>query len=450
MSGNVIAFRNPASPIAHFIRLGEVHKKFGELYAAGRLPVRRIVVEASRFLHQKDFIAELRRDGVEIVLDPQTAELAARLRFAGAVLSAPWASGLNGRPLGPECFTSHSTVDVVGQIARFAVAQGVDAVLAPTHFLADPGYDGWFGIDRAACVALRTALDREGGRHIAIDYPVIHSHVAMNDSQTRSDIVKGLVDLPFDNLWLRMSGLGHEARPQTTRQFLLSLQGMHNLGRPIIIDHLDGLLGQAILAFGGASGLAHGIMERNQFDARSWHKEPQPRDEDSEFGRTTYVPIPGLGRSLKRNELEYLATARGGKRAVGCQDICCAHGVANMVSDTRQHVARQAFAAVEVFTPIPDHNREQFFLEKPLRDTERVARTVKDLRPNPKDAERCGIDEKGMASLAKRLTEHHGRLLKLSDTLTLMHETRGKGAPRAKTAGGPRIANQSSNLVQRR
>jgi hypothetical protein len=215
MSGNVIHFRNPASPIAHFIRLGEAHKKFGELYAAGRLPARRIVVEASRFLFQKDFVADLKRDGVEIVLDPQTAELAARSRFAGAVRSTPWANASGDKPLGPEFFSSHAPTDVIGQIARFAIVHGVDAVLSPTHFLADPGYESWFSVDRAACIALRTALDREGGRHIAIDYPVIHSHVAMNDGQTRSDIVTGLVDLPFDNLWLRMSGLGHEPKPQS-------------------------------------------------------------------------------------------------------------------------------------------------------------------------------------------------------------------------------------------
>jgi hypothetical protein len=446
MSGNVIAFRNPASAIAHFIRIGEAHKKFGELYAAGRLPTRRVVVEASRFLFQKDFIGGLRHDGVEIVLDTQVAELAARARYAGAVRHAPWA--VQGQMLGPHQFAANAPADIIGQIARFAIAQGVDTVLAPTHFLADPDFADWLKIDHAACLTLRAALDREGGKHIAIDYPVIHSHVAINDGTTRSEVVTALADLPFDNLWLRMSGLGHEARPQTTRQFLLSLQGIHNLGCPIIIDHLDGLLGQAILAFGAASGLAHGIMERNQFDARAWHKDPEPRDEDSEFGRTTYVPIPGLGRSLKRNELEYLSTARGGKRAVGCQDVCCAHGVTNMISDTRQHAARQAFAAVEVFAPIPDHNREQFFLEKPLRDTERIARTIKDLRPSLKDAARLGIDEKGAASLAKRLTEHHGRVLKLSDTLTLMHETRGKGAPRAKTASGPRTAAHPGNVQQ--
>ena len=445
---NVIAFRNPASPIAHFIRIGEAHKKFGELYAAGRLPIRRVVIEASRLLFQRDFIADLRRDGVEIVLDTQVAELSAKARFAGAVRHAPWA--VAGELLGPQHFAANASTDIIGQIARFAVAHNIDTVLAPTHFLADPDHTDWLSIDRASCLALRAALDREGGKHIAIDYPVIHSHVAINDGSQRSEVVGALNDLPFDNLWLRLSGLGHEAKPQTTRQFLLSLQGIHNLGCPIIIDHLDGLLGQAALAFGAASGLAHGIMERNQFDARSWHKEPEPRDEESGFGKTTYIPIPGLAKSLKRNELEYLSNARGGKRALGCQDVCCSHGVTNMVSDTRQHAARQAFAAVEVFTPVPDHNREQFFLEKPLRETERIARTIKDLRPNAKDAARFGIDEKGAASLTKRLTDHHGRVVKLGDTLTLMHETRGKGAPRAKTASGPRISGHSDNIQQMR
>ncbi|MEW6437794.1 MAG: hypothetical protein AB1508_11590 [Pseudomonadota bacterium] len=450
MAARVIQFRNPATPIAQFIRVGEAHKKFGELHAAGRLPAKRVVIEGSRLLIQKDLIAALKRDGIEIVLDPQTAELAARGRFSGAVRHAPWATAAVGQPLGPEHFVANARTDVIGQIARFAVAQGVDTVLAPTHFLADPDYNEWLRVDRDACVTLRRALDREGGANIAIDYPVIHSHVAIHEAAVRSEVIDALMDLPYDNLWLRMSGLGHEARPQTTRQFILSLQSMHNLGCPIVIDHLDGLLGQAVLAFGGASGLAHGIMERNQFDARSWHKDPRPKDEDGDFGRTTYVPIPVLGRALKRNELELLSAARGGKRAVGCQDICCADGVANMIADTRQHAARQAFAAVEVFAPIPDHNREQFFLEKPLRETERVARTVKDLKPPPKEAERLGIGQEAMVNLFKRLTEHHGRIVKLGDTLALMHEARGKGAPRAKSAAGPRHSLNTHNIEEKR
>lgn len=450
MDTNVIPFRNPASPIAHFIRVGEAHKKFGELHAAGRLPVRRVVIEASRFKFQREFIADLKREGVEIVLDPQTAELAAKARYAGAVRHAPWASAANGGLLGPHFFAATAAADVIGQIARFAVLHGVDTVLAPTHFLADPGFKEWLRVDGAACQELRKALDREGGSHIAIDYPVIHSHVEINEGAVRSGIVDVLADLPCENLWLRLSGLGHEAKPRTTRQFLLSLQAMHNLGRPIIVDYLDGLLGQTVLAFGAASGLAHGIMGQSQFNARAWHKEPKAKDDDDAFGRTTYVPVAGLGRSVKRKELELLATARGGKLAVACQDECCPHGVANMISDPRQHAARQALATVEVFVPIPDHSRERFFLDKPLRNTERIARTIRDLKPQVKEAERLGIDERGMNSLMQRMADYHGQLLKLTDTLALMHEARGKGAPRAKTAAAPRTSTSRSNKIEKR
>jgi len=53
-----------------------------------------------------------------------------------------------------------------GQIARFAIEYQVDAVLAPTHFVGDPNFKGWFTVDQASCRALRRALDREGGSAI--------------------------------------------------------------------------------------------------------------------------------------------------------------------------------------------------------------------------------------------------------------------------------------------
>ncbi len=441
MSGNVIELRSPTRPIAQFVRIGSAHRKLGELQAAGRLPVRRVVIEAARFTHQKELIDVFRRDAVEIVLDPQVAELAALEKASGVARNAPWAQAAEGGLLGPAFFQSGSKVDVVSQIARFAVENAVDTVLTPTHFIADPQFNGWFAIDRAACIALRRALDREGGSSIAIDYPVIHSHVALNDQAIRSDIQKGLEDLPIDNVWIRPSGLGNEPKPLATRQFITSMSALHNLGKPVIIDFLDGMLGQAVLAFGAASGLAHGIGEQNQFDARSWHKEPKQREEGAGFGRTIYVPIPGLGRSVSRAELELLASARGGKRAVACQDACCAHGVADMSRDHRQHAARQAFACVEVLAGVPDMSRERFFLDKPLREAEKLARTIKDLRPSEKDAERLGVN---LESLSKRMADHHERIVKLEDALGHFHDSRGKSAPRAK-ACEPRNSHDMMN-----
>lgn len=54
---NVIQFPHPTAPvqpIAHFIRLGEWgYNKLANLHAIGRLPARRVVVDASRMKHQK-------------------------------------------------------------------------------------------------------------------------------------------------------------------------------------------------------------------------------------------------------------------------------------------------------------------------------------------------------------------------------------------------------------
>lgn len=188
MSAEILCFPHPTAPIqpiAHFIRIGEAHRRLSDLHAAERLPARRVVIDSSRFRFQRELIDAFRKSGAEIVLDTEAAELAALAKFQGQVRKAPWAAVCDGRPLGPQHFAATAATDVIGQTARFAVEQQVDTVLAPTHFLADPKFPTWFNVDRIACLALRASLDREGGSHIAIDYPVIHSHVALNDDAVR-------------------------------------------------------------------------------------------------------------------------------------------------------------------------------------------------------------------------------------------------------------------------
>lgn len=433
MSADILSFPHatpPIQPIAHFIRIGEAHKRLSDLHAAERLPAKRVVIDTSRFRYQKELIDEFRKSGAEIVLDTEVAELAAPAKFQGQVRNAPWAAACDGKPLGPQHFAANASTDVIGQIARFAVENRIDAVLAPTHFLSDPLFSGWFSVDRAACLALRAALDREGGSHIAIDYPVIHSHAALNDGAVRSELLNGLADLPFDNVWMRASGLENNAGPLTTKRFLSAMSGLHNLGKPIIIDYLNGLTGAAALAFGVVSGAANGIEERERFDARLWHKPPPERNDDDNFGRTVRIVIPGYGRSFTIKELELLASARGGKKLVACGDRkCCLHGLPDMISDHREHAAYQSFSAIESMAAIPDLNRERYFLNGPLKQARRRARMIKDLRPTQKEADIRGVD---LQSLLKRTNDHSGKINKLYTTLERYHESRADGAPRAR------------------
>ena len=88
VAAQILPFPNPpaglAAPIACFIRVGEAHRKFADLHAAGRLPARRAVIEASRFRRQRELVTALREAGAEIVLDTGSG----RTRGPGEVFRA--------------------------------------------------------------------------------------------------------------------------------------------------------------------------------------------------------------------------------------------------------------------------------------------------------------------------------------------------------------------------
>lgn len=411
--------RAPAQPVADFLRIGETgHRLLGDLHAEGRLPARRIVVDASRFRYQKELVDAFRADGAEIVLDTKAAELAAPAKFGGVPRDAPWSASAEGKPLGPEHFHKRAPSDVIGQIARFAVEQRVHAVLAPGHFLREGIKSKWFAVDREACLALRAALDREGGGEIAIDYALV---LAFNDNEIRGEIVAGLQDLPFDNLWVRASGFGSDAAPATTRRFITALWGLHNLGRPIVADYLGGTVGLASVAFGAVCGLAHGLGERERFDARSWH-QPPPVRRDEGGGPVTRIPVSGLGRSFTIAELRQLAGARGGTRLVVCGDrACCPNGLDNMIQNPRRHAAYQRFRQIRDLERTPDLKRVRHFLDGEMTRIDRAARQVK----------RLNIGEERMT---KMLAEHSSRMERLRETLEHLHEVHADDHPRSPEA----------------
>jgi hypothetical protein len=215
MSENVVYLHPQPEPVAHYLRLGAFHRQVEKLLAAGRLPVARVVVEASAFTHQKDVVRQLVDAGREMTLDTNVAELSAVGRYGGAAKSAPWAHSEG--PLQPEHFARGSRHDVIGKIARFAVEHGFHAVQAPAHLL-EGSTDAWFGIDRQACKDLRRALDVAGGATIAIDYPLTLKYGSLRDPAQRRVLIAGLSDLPFENLWLRVSGFGADAEAPMLRR----------------------------------------------------------------------------------------------------------------------------------------------------------------------------------------------------------------------------------------
>jgi hypothetical protein len=351
-------------------------------------------------------------------LDTKAAELSAQAKFSGYARGAPWAAVGNGKPLGVGHFAPDAACDVIGQIARFAVENAVDAVLSPSHFLAKGSKTDWFAFDCRACSALRRALDRLGGRHIAIDHQLVVPHVILDDVGERGTMVEALKDLDFDNLWLRASGFGSDAGPLSTRRYNNSLCALHNLGRPIVADYLGGLISLAAETFGAISGFAEGIGERERFNARDWHNAPAPRDDDQPYGPTKRVMISGFGRSVTVGELMQLSEAKGGRRLVACGDrSCCPHGLDDMLKNPKRHTINQRLQQVREMEKVPDLNRAQHFLDGEMSRADRLARQIKELK----------VDER----LRSRLSSYSRRMEKLRAALEHFHETRGNDVPRA-------------------
>lgn len=198
------------------------------------------------------------------MLDTNVAELSTVGRYGGAAKSAPWAHP--ERPLQPEDFVLGSDHDVIGKIARFAVEHGFHAVQAPTHLL-EGSTDARFGIDRQACEDLRRALDATGGAAIAIDYPLTLKYGSLRDPAQRRVLIAGLKDLPFDNLWLRVSGFGADAEAPMLRRYIAAAVDFQQLDRPIVADGVGGLAAVAVAAFGAAGGVSHGLGEKERFAA---------------------------------------------------------------------------------------------------------------------------------------------------------------------------------------
>ena len=396
------------TPIGHAIRTGELsYRRLQDLYAGGRLPARAVIVDASKARFQKEFIRSLRASGADVTLDPKVAELSEVGKFSGSAMGTPWAVEDARRPLEPDDFEREAGTDLFGKIARVAAELGVTSVMSPTHFLR-PGVDNvWLPIDCQSVAFLRDALDREGARHVGIDYPLILPHTRLLDEQYLRRILTALCGLPVDNLVLRLSGFGADSGPHTVKRTLAAIRELHALGYPILLDYVGGLVGLGALAFGIVSGIAHGIGERDRFDARSWNRPPKQSSADRSFGRPIYIPLPGLDKSFRKKDLETIASTARGRRLVACGDRdCCPRGLTSMLDNHRSHIARQKFRAIDALFAVPDARRIDHFINMELRAAERLAR----------DLVHLDIDDGG---LNKALSDWRKRI----DSMTRMFET---------------------------
>lgn len=430
--------KGTATALDLFLRVGGAH--YGQvevLYAEGRLTsLRRAIFDASMLKHQLSFLKTLRDDGVELTLDPKAAELAALNRFDGRAKGAPWSGGILHLP---DQFDESRCRRLAEDIAREAIEKQFDRVFSPTHYLRDGVLDRWFRIDMRLCELLRSALDREGGAHIAIDYVVIIDQQKLRDDSVRAALLSQLAPLPFENVVLRISHFGSDASPTAIKELINLLGRFHNFGHPVLIDHVGGMVGRALLSFGAASAIAHGLDEHHRFDASSWNRpkrEPDPEDDEKRGGGAAKrVAVPLFDRSFTVPELTALANAKGG-RLIVCQDPNCCRGLGDMIKHSKRHSITQEGRLMETLNRTPDQMRAQHFLDVELANVDRFGRQLKDLKPvvaelRPRKGQTAA---EAAEKLVERLAKHSQRNEKMRSTLEHLHSVRGLDLPRAPEA----------------
>jgi hypothetical protein len=405
MTSNVVHLHRAPQPIGHYLCVGPSgHRQLETLIASGCLPFDRIVVDAAAVTQQRDLIEAMRNSGCELVLDTNVAELSAIGRYQGFAKRAPWANP-NG-VLRSDQLISGSNYDAMGQIARFALRHGFHAVQSPTRLLENSAGPS-LAIDCANNEALRRALDIEGGSGIAIDYSLITTSSVIKDPVQRRAILSALASLPFENLWLRISGFGSDATGVGPRRHIAAIIDLHDLKRPVIVDCVGGIAALAVVAFGAAGGLAHGVVEKERFDAGGWKK---PRQEGG-GGRERRILFPGLDRLLSENQTETLMAAAGARRLLSCPDpACCPIGLDDTIRDYKGHYLNQRSRQIRSLSAVPESRRARHFLDHNLVEASRMARRAAQLRV---------LD----VELKKSLAANRDRLDRMQPVLEDLHKT---------------------------
>lgn len=366
----------PQTPaLGGYLRVGHTgHRKLADLHASGRLPFKRVVVDAAHLMEQLDLIKTLKASGTEVVLDPNFAEMATAGRFGSTSLQKlPWAN--LERPWGIADFGRRRNHDVARAIAEFAVNAGVNAVLAPTHLVEDIN-DAWRPIDLNLCEALRYELDRTGGSGIAIDYQLISTSAFLKDPANRAALIQDISGMPVENVWMRTSGFGATATGAGTRQYIECVQSFHELRKPIVADMIGGFAGLAALAFGAAAGISHGVGQKESFRASEWKKPPSGGG-----GASARVYVHELDRYFKEDQLKAIFGAKGGRSRFGCNDTsCCRHGSEDMIESSHAHFLAQRHKQLEDLSTVPELRRTEHFLLRHLDPAIRSARLAAKLK----------------------------------------------------------------------
>lgn len=377
MMSNVIRLPRPRSQrpepqaFGFFVRVGRNdHRELLHLISTGERGIFGFVIEARYIERQKDLIEEAGRKGFDVVLDPMTQHMGLVGGHRQDFARLPW--GLNRH---------HNVVDFddqagrtrAAQIVEMAVKNGFTQILGPTHLLTGPN-DPWLRRD-INMMNWTAEYVRSGGPELGLIYSLALPMSILRRSQERRAIIAAIADASFDAIWLKVENFGSDATGEKMAAYIEACRDLHQFGCPLLGDHVGGLPGLGVLAFGAVGGIAHGVTLLESFRAASWRRPPELGGGPG--GWRVYLPQLDMRLKPKAAELLFRASPRI-KALCGCRDThCCPRGVPDMVTHPARHAIYQRAREVEHLSAVPQSVRPADYLDNRVRkvsdDVARVA-----------------------------------------------------------------------------
>ena len=225
----------------------------------------------------------------------------------------------------------------------------------------------------------------------------------LKDEQQRRQLIESIVELPIENVWLRISGAGATATGAMTRHLIEAIRDLHQFAKPLVADCAGGFSGLATLALGAVGGISHGVGLKETFRAADW-KSPRGRG-----GSSRRIYVPDLDRHFTEEQLNKIFEARGGRSRFACNDIsCCPHGKEDMFDNADAHFITQRARQLSDLAKVNEERTPDYFLLHHLDPAVRSARYAARLKI---------IDEKVKGAVKDAGT----RLVRLRDAIGDLH-----------------------------
>jgi len=359
------AVRTPPEPLGLYVRAGRNdHKELLNLLSTGDFRCFGVVMDALYIDRHKELREHILEHRLDAILDPKTQASATVGGYTEKVGELPW--GLN-RPHRVSEFTGIAGRERITQFGDFAIEYGFTQFMAPTHLLQDEN-DSWLVRDIENTERIREHLDRNGAGTIPLIYSLAVSYHTFRNSAKRRALIASLRGIPASSIWLKVDQFGSSSTPTAARKFIDAATDLHELGMPVIGDHVGGLLGLGLLAFGAVGAIAHGITLQERFDTSQWKKERQP---GKAWSMPTRVYVRELDLLLKPDEARLLfESAIRAHSLFECRDgHCCPRGVQDMLENPARHFLYRRMHDVAELGRTPESLRSQTFLEQYLRPT---------------------------------------------------------------------------------